>query len=96
MGLLRNENNFVKNELVRQAIAYVAKKENVSKELVEQVFLHYLKTLKKLIINQIYERINVYGFGTFVRQPTAVEKAIIQLDKEQKLREQELAKIETL
>ncbi len=90
MGLLQENNNFLKTILVRQAINHIAHETDMDKKLVEQIIGNYFETLKHLFIIRQFNSITAFCFGRFIKKLSTIEKAQLQLEEEKKLREQEL------
>jgi nucleoid DNA-binding protein len=54
----------------------IAEEEDISQQLVDDLVTEYYKTIRKILSNLTYTRVNVDGIGQFVVKPKTVQKLI--------------------
>lgn len=54
----------------------IAEEEDISQQLIDDLVTHYYRTIRVLLSELKYTRINVDGIGQFVVKPKAVQKLI--------------------
>lgn len=54
----------------------IAEEEDISQQLIDDLVTHYYRTIRVLLSELKYTRINIDGIGQFVVKPKAVQKLI--------------------